>query len=86
MLRGHAGRGVWRTAVSGDRIATAGADASIKLWSLRDALRQNGQKDRRGAGYAEKQAEEDGFRQLAYCPSPSDGRGGNAAAGAPRIW
>lgn len=34
VLRGHTGRGVWRIAVAGDCVATAGADASIKLWSL----------------------------------------------------
>ena len=33
-LRGHTGRGVWRIAIADDCIATAGADASIKLWSL----------------------------------------------------
>ncbi len=84
MLRGHAGRGVWRAAVSGDRLATAGSDASVKLWSLRDALRQDGRGDRRGAGGAEQQTEEDGLRTLAHCPSPFDGRADDASGGA--LW
>ena len=86
MLRGHAGRGVWRAAVSGDRLATAGADASVKLWSLRDALRHYGRiGDDREAGGAHQQTEEDGLRTLANCPSPADGRAGDAFAGASRL-
>ena len=66
----------------GDRLATAGADASIKLWSLRDALRQHGREDRRCAGNAGQLTEEDGLQTLAHCPSPSDGSSGEASAGA----
>ncbi|BDA49006.1 probable WD repeat-containing protein 6 at N-terminal half [Coccomyxa sp. Obi] len=39
VLKGHRGRGVWRTAVLPcQQLATAGADGSIKIWSLADIL------------------------------------------------
>lgn len=38
-LQGHRGRGVWRTAMlPHQQLATAGADGSIKLWSLAEHL------------------------------------------------
>ena len=39
VLRGHAGRGVWRLQLlPGLRLATAGADGSIKIWLLANHL------------------------------------------------
>lgn len=39
VLKGHRGRGVWRTAaLPHQQLATAGADGSIKIWSLADIL------------------------------------------------
>lgn len=35
VLQGHRGRGVWRTAMlPHQQLATAGADGSVKIWSL----------------------------------------------------
>ena len=39
VLRGHKGRGVWRLQLlPGLRLATAGADGSIKIWPLANYL------------------------------------------------
>jgi hypothetical protein len=34
VLHGHGGRGVWRARSAGGMLASAGADASVKLWRL----------------------------------------------------
>ena len=83
VLRGHMGRGVWRVAVHGDRLATAGADASIKLWSLREALWQNGSSSAAGGdrGRAAARGEEGKLQTLQHCPSPKDA--GEPTGGAP---
>ena len=74
VLRGHMGRGVWRVALLGDRLATAGADASIKLWSLREATWQNSSgRDGGESGDAAGRGEDGSLRTLAWCPSPNDG-------------
>ena len=36
ILRGHAGRGIWRCLLSPQHAITAGADGSIKMWRLAD--------------------------------------------------
>ncbi len=41
-LHGHGGRGVWRSCLSAGLLASAGADASIKLWPLADWLPRGG--------------------------------------------
>ena len=56
VLRGHRGRGVWRLQLlPGLRLATAGADGSIKIWPLANYLprpdaRAAGQPGRAAAG------------------------------------
>ena len=80
VLRGHAGRGVWRVAVHGDRLATAGADASVKLWSLRDALWQSSGEAESDRGAAAQDPDGDGLQTLAYCPSPSASGGVSGGA------
>ncbi len=74
VLRGHTGRGVWRLAVLGDRLATAGVDASIKLWSLREAAWQNGsgRADGKSGGAAER-GRDGSLQTLAWSPSDAGG-------------
>ncbi len=64
---------MWRVAVLGDRLATAGADASIKLWSLREAAWHNGSGRADGErGDAAEGSRDGGLQTLAWCPSPND--------------